>query len=215
MSEPATALDPASVTPTVARILDAAEAEFSNAGFDGTGMKAIAKRAAVAQGTLHYHFGHKDLLYEAVIARRAKAISAAREAGLAAVRSGAPDTVEQIFTALYRPNFEEDGGGKAYAMIFNARYVSETDAADLVNKYYDPTAEKFIDALCQARPDATREAASWAYILAIGALFTALVRDGRQERLAKAAPATGRQAATLRALVLNAAGGFARLIEDL
>ena len=53
------------------RILDAAELTFSEDGFSGAGMKAIATRAEVAQGLLHYHFQNKEGLYAAVIARRA------------------------------------------------------------------------------------------------------------------------------------------------
>jgi AcrR family transcriptional regulator len=219
-------------SPAIKRILDAAEVEFSNRGYDGAGMKAIALRAEVAQGTLHYHFGNKERLYEAVIARRAKTLSAAREARLAQVQLSAPDALEQIFEALYRPNFEEKDGGKAYAMIFNARYVSDDDASHLVNKYYDATAELFIDKMLSVSPGVTRDAAAFAYVLAIGALLMALIRDGRQERLARAktsgAKTSGAKTShaktsdartrdaterTIRALVLNAAGGFRRLAE--
>ncbi len=198
----------------VQRILDAAEIEFSGAGYDGAGMKAIATRAEVAQGTLHYHFGNKEGLYESVIARRAKTLSEAREEMLAKINLTDADALERIFEALYRPNFEELGGGKAYAMIFNARYVSDADASNLVNKYYDSTAKKFIDAMLTACPNATREAASWSYILAIGALLTALIRDGRQERLAGNGKRKNSTEHTIRALVLNATGGFQRLIEE-
>ena len=202
------------ITPTVRRILDAAEAEFSASGYDGTGMKAISLRAGVAQSSLHYHFGNKELLYEAVIARRAASLSASREALLERVSLSAPDALEQIFEALYRPNFEEEGGGKAYAMIFNSRYVSDENAANLVNKYYDPTAEKFIDAILAASPGTSRDAAAWAYILAIGALFTALIRDGRQQRLAGRTSDVDATEVKIRALVLNAVGGFRRLAEE-
>lgn len=199
------------------RILDAAEDEFMRAGYDGAAMKAIAQGANVAQGLLHYHFGTKDKLYEAVIARRAKSLSAAREAMLDKVDLTAPTALEQIFEALYAPNFEEEGGGQAYAVIFNARYVSDSDAADLVNKYYDPTARKFIDAITAADPSIGRDAASWGYIFAVGALFTVLMRDGRQERLAghakRDAAQTKRQ--TLRALIINATGGLRLLGAEL
>ncbi len=199
------------------KILDAAEAEFITGGYAGAGMKAIAVRAGVAQGLLHYHFGAKDKLYEAVVARRAETISAAREAMLEKVDLSDSHALERIFEALYTPNFEEEGGGRAYAVIFNARYVSDSDAADLVNKYYDPTAQRFIDAILTAVPTLSRDAASWGYIFAIGALLTALIRDDRQERLAglpqRDAAATKRL--TVQALVLNATGGIRLLGERL
>jgi AcrR family transcriptional regulator len=54
---------------TRATILQAAEDEFADQGFDGTRMVAIAKRAGVTHGLLHYYFDSKDRLYEKVVAR--------------------------------------------------------------------------------------------------------------------------------------------------
>ncbi|MGD8316733.1 MAG: TetR/AcrR family transcriptional regulator [Myxococcales bacterium] len=51
------------------RILDAAEQEFAEHGFHGTRMVAIAKRAGVTHGLLHYYFDSKDGLYEQVVGR--------------------------------------------------------------------------------------------------------------------------------------------------
>ncbi len=50
-------------------ILDAAEDEFANQGFHGARMVAIAKRAGVTHGLLHYYFHSKDGLYEEVVGR--------------------------------------------------------------------------------------------------------------------------------------------------
>jgi AcrR family transcriptional regulator len=54
---------------TQAKILDAAEDEFAEHGFHGTRMVAIAKRAGVTHGLLHYYFDSKDRLYEEVVGR--------------------------------------------------------------------------------------------------------------------------------------------------
>jgi AcrR family transcriptional regulator len=54
---------------TRATILDAAEDEFAEHGFHGTRMTAIAKRAGVTHGLLHYYFDSKDHLYEQVVGR--------------------------------------------------------------------------------------------------------------------------------------------------
>ena len=54
---------------TQATILDAAEDEFADQGFHGTRMVAIAKRAGVTHGLLHYYFDSKDGLYEEVVGR--------------------------------------------------------------------------------------------------------------------------------------------------
>lgn len=58
--------DPAQTRVT---ILDAAEDEFAEHGFHGARMVAIAKRAGVTHGLLHYYFDSKDRLYEEVVGR--------------------------------------------------------------------------------------------------------------------------------------------------
>jgi len=54
---------------TRASLLDAAEGEFADHGFDGTRMVAIAEHAGVTHGLLHYYFDSKERLYEEVVGR--------------------------------------------------------------------------------------------------------------------------------------------------
>jgi AcrR family transcriptional regulator len=49
------------------RILEAAQAEFTDKGIDGTSMQAVARRADLAAGTVLYHFPEIDQLARAVI----------------------------------------------------------------------------------------------------------------------------------------------------
>ncbi|MBI4443268.1 MAG: TetR/AcrR family transcriptional regulator [Acidobacteria bacterium] len=49
------------------RILKAARALFSEQGFHGTSIGAIAKRAGVFPGLIHHHFGSKKALWDAVL----------------------------------------------------------------------------------------------------------------------------------------------------
>jgi len=50
-----------------ARILDAARCIFGEYGFHGTTMRMIAREVGIDISTLHYHWGEKKDLYEAVI----------------------------------------------------------------------------------------------------------------------------------------------------
>ena len=52
---------------TEKRILDAAAAIFSEEGFAGARMDAIAKRASVNKATIYYHIGNKEALYSRVL----------------------------------------------------------------------------------------------------------------------------------------------------
>jgi len=52
---------------TIAKLLDAAVAEFESYGYHGASMAHIAKRAGTAHGTVYLHFADKDdLLYAAM-----------------------------------------------------------------------------------------------------------------------------------------------------
>ncbi|GMU60549.1 MAG: hypothetical protein AMXMBFR34_23120 [Myxococcaceae bacterium] len=77
-------------TQTRERILDAADALFGELGFDVTTTRDIAERSGVNKALIHYHFGTKDDLLEALLegyyAKLGEALTAAlgRRKGLAA-----------------------------------------------------------------------------------------------------------------------------------
>ena len=191
------------------RLLDAAEDAFSEKGYDGAGMKEIARLSGTSQSLLHYHFGSKERLYEAVIARRSRKINAARHALLDRVPPDAPDAVERIFEALFRPPLGPEGRGRSYARIFAGLAAGGARDSELVRRYYDETARRFIAALAAARPEASPMAAARAYTMALGALVVALSGEARTTRLAGDG---GGRPALLDDLVTYATGGFAALI---
>lgn len=190
---------------TPSRILDAAERVFARAGFEGAGMKAIAVEAGVAQALLHYHFGGKEALYGAVVARRSSAINAERLAALRAVDLSAPDALEGVMAALLRPALGAAGGGAGYARIFGALAANTERDAALVAEHYDPTARVFIDAISEAA-DSSREAAAWGYSLAIGALVAVVGRSGRTERLGGRDTLADEEEVAARLVAFTAAG---------
>lgn len=194
------------------RILDAAEIVFANDGFSGAGMKAIAQKAEVAQGLLHYHFTNKEGLYAAVIERRSGIINADRLERLDAVDLTAPDAVAQILRALMEPPLGPKGGGRAYARILAGLTVGDARDAELVRLHYDDTAARFIDALQAALPGASRAAISWGYNLAIGTLVAAVSNSGRPERLGGTDPDKTHQDDVLNTLTTYVEGGIRALI---
>ena len=193
------------------RILDSAEAAFAEDGFSGASMKAMARRADVAQGLLHYHFANKEGLYAAVIERRSGVINAERLRLLERVDLRAPDAVAQIFRAFFEPPLGIHGGGRAYARILAGLNAGDARDAELVRRYYDGAATRFVDALQVALPDAPRLALGWGYSLALGALIAAISNSGRPERLGDADPAETTNEDVLEKLVAYVEGGVRAL----
>jgi len=52
------------------QILDASEVLFAQSGYLGTSLRDIAQEAGVRMGLVHYHFGNKHLVLDAVLERK-------------------------------------------------------------------------------------------------------------------------------------------------
>jgi TetR/AcrR family transcriptional regulator len=86
---------------TPERILDAALVSMAAKGYDGTSLDSLAATLGVRKQTVLHHFGSKDGLLKALLARSADEVRAAVEAGLAT--SGSPmDRVEAVVRAVFR-----------------------------------------------------------------------------------------------------------------
>lgn len=61
-------------TRTRTRLMDVAEQLFATAGVEAVSVRSINAAAGLAPASVHYHFGDKDGLVRAVIARRGEAV---------------------------------------------------------------------------------------------------------------------------------------------
>jgi AcrR family transcriptional regulator len=175
-------------------ILDAGERVFALHGFDGASMRQIAAEAGVAQALLHYHFGTKEKLFEAVFARRSDAINAERERRLD--RLFGPDgqgrpSLEELIEALFRPTMEfghEGQGGNMFSRILAATANADDERSrTLVGAHYDGIARRFIEAFRRVVPGLEPADAVWAYMFAIGVGMTMMAATGRPGRLSDGA----------------------------
>jgi AcrR family transcriptional regulator len=96
----------ASDTDTATRLLDAAERAFAEKGFDGASVRAITAEAGANLAAAHYHFGSKEDLFVAVLARRMEPINRERLRLLdqaEARAAGKPIAVETVLEILVGP----------------------------------------------------------------------------------------------------------------
>ncbi|SAL00364.1 TetR family transcriptional regulator [Caballeronia fortuita] len=171
-------------------ILNAAERAFGEHGYAGASMRTIAEGAGVAQALVHYHYATKDKLYEAVFERRSAAINQYRGRLLDALFAGKRTaTVEDVLTIAFTPLSEifhdEDADNLALyvQLVASVSLGSDERSRHIRETYYDPIAERFIDALHTVVPGIAREQAVWAYLFSAGARQQAHAINGRAMRL--------------------------------
>ncbi|UCH84291.1 MAG: TetR family transcriptional regulator [Candidatus Latescibacterota bacterium] len=91
---------------TKTKIMDAAESLFATHGFGAVSLRTIIKQAKVNTAAVHYHFGSKDGLIEAVLQRRAAPINQERLERLDAIESrhgSGPLPLDDVMEAFLAP----------------------------------------------------------------------------------------------------------------
>lgn len=196
---------------TKALILDAAEALFSVHGYDGVSMRDITNLAGVRLALATYHFNTKESLFEAVIARRAEVLNERRLAALkAALDRGAPG-VEEILEAFIKPyadlRISRDVGWRNYSLLI-AQIAQLNRWLPLVDKYFNPTAKAFQQALGAALPDMPKALVSRCLVFAIQLMVSELAGNERIDSLTRGALSGGDVRKAYSDLIPFLVGGF-------
>ena len=103
------------------RILDAAEERFAEEGF-GTSLRSITSHAGVNLAAIHYHFGSKEALIEALFRRRIEPLNKVRFEMLDELESS-PETsrsLEKIVTQDPRLHFRPENWEQFLSGYFEA-----------------------------------------------------------------------------------------------
>lgn len=201
-------------------ILNAAERVFGERGYAGASMRSIADEAGVAQALVHYHYATKDKLYEAVFDRRSSAINQHRGKLLDDLfASERTATVEDVLTIAFTPLSEIFHGEDAVNLALYVQLVasvslgSDERSQRIRETYYDPIAERIIDAVHTVVPGIAHEQAVWAYLFAVGARQQAHAINGRAMRLG-AQDRAKKSTAHYSDLVRFAAAGIRALVHN-
>ena len=157
-------------------ILTSAERLFAEHGFDSVSIRGIAADAGVPPGLVGYYFGRKSELLDALFQRRASYIEE-RVRGIQAAAAGGEDaheTIARLVRAWAEPSIalRTAPDGADFSRLV-ARTVIERgpEARHILDRFYDPLADTFIDAMHAALPGTARTDVVWAYTFALGALL--------------------------------------------
>lgn len=153
-------------------ILDAAENLFAAASFDIVSMRDVAAKASVPLGLINYHFQSKEKLFEAIIERRSDELNSRRRDAFAALKE--KPNLRQVLDVFLRPYLdlmlEEGPGWRAYG-----RLLAQTGQAErwtrLITRHFKETQDIILDALIEAEPRLTKEAAARGYVHLVSVMF--------------------------------------------
>lgn len=161
------------------RILDAAESLFADHGIDAVPLRRIIVEASVNAAAIHYHYGSKEALVKAVLARRIVPLNQERLTLLDQFEAKAgevPVPIEEIMYALVSPaiHLQRTAGGSKF-MSLVGRIASEAGYMDLLFKEFFGTLYVRITALCfKALPHLSEKDRLWRTHLAVGAMLHVL-----------------------------------------
>lgn len=199
------------------RILDAAEELFSMHGFYGVAIREVSTHAALDTSLVHYHFGSKQGLFDAVLFRRADVINALRMESMDAYdrESKGRVTVEGAVESFLVPLLEllESGGKgwRSYFALIGQVSNSSTWGGQIMSRHFDPVVKRLIELLRKALPDAPAAEFYWSYHFFVGALMLSLANTGRIEPLSGQTVKSSNVKALSPRLVAFAAAGIRKL----
>jgi AcrR family transcriptional regulator len=163
---------------TKTRILDAAEAQFMEHGFEATSLRGLTSAAAVNLAAVNYHFGSKEELFQAVLTRRLDPMNQERIERLEKLEreaGGRALSVEKILFAMLIPALrlarDERRGGKNFLRLLGRAYA---DPAPFIRHFlsaqYAGMIGRYKEAFLAALPHLTRQELSWRLHFVMGAL---------------------------------------------
>lgn len=151
-------------------ILDAAEGLFAARGYHATSLRAVTRAARANLAAVHYHFGSKQALLEAVLARRLAPLNAQRQAYIQALPADAG--VAEILRAFIEPTlaFRDSSPGARHFITIVGRALVESD--EKVRTVFLAQMEELLRQLQlrmeKALPALDRRVLAWRLFFALG-----------------------------------------------
>lgn len=158
---------------TKEKILDAAEELFGAKTFDTVSLRDITNHAGVTLALASYHFGTKDNLFSAVVARRADILNRMRVERFQELDASGATELGAYLDAFLRPLLTQalsgDAGWKSYVGLISK--VAMTNRwNELVRVNFDETANMYMKKLRRILPHHSDEALyrGFAFTLQLG-----------------------------------------------
>lgn len=158
------------------KIIDIAERLFGEQGYESTSLRHVIFEAGVNLAAVHYHFGSKEELLDAVVLRSAAPLNEERIVLLDRYeKESAPNPVpvEQVLRAILWPTFRMKGRNPQFSQLMG-RLHGEGLIPAIVKRHFQPFVERFMGALRRTLPDLPEEELFWRVQFMFGAMAQVL-----------------------------------------
>jgi AcrR family transcriptional regulator len=145
----------ATLEPTQVRLLDAAERLIGDRGVDGVSLRAINADAGSNVAAAHYHFGSKEGLVRAVLARRMSVLAEERYALLAPLEDDPTPSLRQVAEVFALPLYElsRRADGMDYVRFLSALDRMGGEWLHILDEAFAPQSERLRPVLARATPE--------------------------------------------------------------
>jgi AcrR family transcriptional regulator len=163
---------------TKTRILDAAEALFTEHGYEATSLRQLTGAAGVNLAAVNYHFGSKEELFQAVLTRRLDPMNQERIELLQSLEREAgakPPSCEKVLFAMLIPALrlarDQKRGGKDFLRVLGRAYADPSPfVRHFLHQQYAEMIERYKEAFLRALPHLSRQELTWRLHFVMGAL---------------------------------------------
>jgi AcrR family transcriptional regulator len=203
------------------RIVNAAESLFIEHGFEASSLRLVTAKAKVNLAAVNYHFGGKDELFRAMLARRLDLLNEQRIALLDRYQqTGEPLSCETILSAMLIPALgiarDAKRGGKDFLRLLGRAYVDPSPVLrHFLSERYAPMIARFKEAFGRALPQLSRQELTWRLHFMMGALAYTLAGADAWKLIAALNPESGNDALLLRRLAPFLIAGLKAPLPDL
>ncbi|WP_280234290.1 TetR/AcrR family transcriptional regulator [Nocardia cyriacigeorgica] len=172
--------------PTDRRLILAAERLFAERGIDAVSLRAVMSAAGANVASVHYHFGSKDALVEALLDQRGGEVSHRRAELLDSIEASGDPSARSLAEAFVRPVAEQvAAGATAWVTIVAGIIGSRHPALSRITDGFAPQARRFTTLLGAIYPEVPARTIRFRLTQAMSLTFQALGDlDGLRDMLA-------------------------------
>ncbi|GAA5152594.1 TetR/AcrR family transcriptional regulator [Pseudonocardia eucalypti] len=165
------------------RLVAVAERLFAERGVGAVSLRAVMQAAGTNVAAVHYHFGSKQGLLDAVLRGRADQVSSGRDSLLARL-SGADVTPRDLAEAFVRPVVAvlDDGGGYWVRLVGQMLATGDDGLAAIAGSFAERNAD-FVERLERLSPGVAPATLHFRMVQAMHLTLHVLGDVGRTQRL--------------------------------